>query len=150
MRLTFLSGFFSLILSTLAFAQSVDRTDPTATASAVLTALQERDLATLAALSGENNIEFFAELAAAGPDHNDYDEVFSGWRADAFDNWDGTLDAPRYNERRGSTMALFQIGAEVDGELPVLVLTQDAAGQWGLEDINSPSPADFAALPTEP
>ncbi|MEM8665437.1 MAG: hypothetical protein AAGF49_15105 [Pseudomonadota bacterium] len=141
--------FAFLVAAILAFAPAamaddVDRSDPQAVTVAFLEAWKARDLKAMAPLMNSNNTEFFQELAAAGKNHPRYDRIFSGWRDEAAMNWDGTLEATRYD--RGN--ALVPIGA-AGSETFVVVLFDEADG-WAVEDINSPSTKRFEGLPTSP
>ncbi|GGL70782.1 hypothetical protein [Wenxinia marina] len=135
-----------LLSAGLASAQEVvDRDDPMATARAFLLAYQARDLATIAELSNETNKEFFDEIAAVGPSHPEYDEIFGGWVVTAIDGWDGALANPRY-DGRGHAHVPFGM---MEDELQTVVLSNEGQG-WGIEDMNSPSPEMFAEWSDRP
>lgn len=135
---------FAVLPATLAAAE-VDRSDPVATAQAFLTAYKARDLAVMAELVNQTNKRDFTELAEQGESHGMYKGVFSGWRWEAATSAPDTVGEVRYRRDEAVVFLTDMPGDEV----AVLVLTSDA-GVWGIEDINSPSPADFAALPTTP
>lgn len=123
--------------------QPVDRSDPGAVAKAFLSAYQARDLVRLSMLVNETNRPLFEDLARVGNAHPMYGEIFSGWRADAAQAWDGTIGPPRYD---GSD-ALVALGEPVGEEVMVVVLTFGSKG-WAVEDINSPAASAFETLPT--
>ncbi len=119
-----------------------DRSDPAAVAGAFLTAYQARDLPALAVLVNKHNQRMFDALAQGGKDHPAYAEVFSGWRAEAADAWDGATLETRYD----GAQAVVRFGDMVAGETAVVVLSDEDG--WAVTDINSPDRADFDALPT--
>jgi hypothetical protein len=123
-------------------ASAVDRTDARSTAQAVLQAYKARDLAALAGLSNAGNQQFFSEIAAQGEAHPRYASIFSGWRWDAVQAWDGALRDLRY---RGADEARVHFGDMQGDEIAVVVLEWED-GQWAFEDVNSPSRADYQAL----
>lgn len=128
----------------LAAQADTDRGDPRAVSEAFLTAFQARDPATLATLVNQKNRPLFEAIAAEGESHPDYGEVFSGWRAEAADGWDGTTLEIRY----AGEDAIVRFADLSADEIAVLVLeNQDG---WAIEDINSPDRASFEALPTAP
>lgn len=125
-------------------AQALDRSDPSAVASAFIEAYKARDLKAMAPLVNANNAKLFEKLAVEGKSGRTYDRVFSGWRAEAVDGANGITGPVRL--RDDGAEALVPIG-EAGGETFVIVLTDEPAG-WAVEDINSPSSASFQALPT--
>ncbi|WP_108660306.1 hypothetical protein [Acuticoccus kandeliae] len=129
-----------------ASAADIDRTDPAATAEAFILAFKARDLQALAALVNEENREFFAALAEKGEAHRGYDDVFTGWRAEAADAWDGAMADARY-EKADEVFVPF---GPMDGdEVTVIVLTKEDIG-WAVEDVNSPDRARLMEMPTTP
>lgn len=126
-------------------AADLDRSDPSAVAEAFLTAFKARDLEALPGLVNTYNQQVFAGIAEKGETHPDYAEVFTGWRADAVDAWDGTIDEVRYD----GDDAVVLFGDMPGEEVAVLVLAKEAGG-WAVSDVNSPDRADFVALPQEP
>ncbi len=128
-----------------AHAGDLDRTDPAATAKAFLMAFKAKDVAAMAPLTNTKNRDMFSALAKDGDKHPAYDEIFGGWRFEAVEKWDGTVEPTRYDDRGRAIVGFATIGDEV----AVVVLTKDG-DDWGLEDINSPSKQRFDELPTEP
>ena len=126
------------------WAAEIDRTDPAATAQAFLTAYRAKDVKAMAPLANKTNEKFFNELAAQGETHKAFNDVFSGWRWEAMQLSD-TVGEVRYDKRG----AMVFVGAMPGDEVGVIALTKDD-GIWGIEDINSPSPADFQGMSATP
>jgi hypothetical protein len=122
--------------------QTVDRTDPSATAAAVLSAYQAREVEALAPLANRDNRELLLELSAQGEQHPRYQSIFSGWRWDAVHAWDGVLGEVRYRNAAEALVSFAELGPD---EIAVVVLTWEEGG-WAFEDVNSPSRARFEAL----
>ena len=129
-----------------AFAADVDRSSAHATAQAFLTAYKAKDLAMMAELVNQSNKKFFNKLAKEGEASSGYKEVFSGWRWKVAVGATEVSDEIRYNKRGEALMMFSEMPSN---EVAVFVLTNEA-GVWGIEDINSPTPAEFAAMPTTP
>jgi len=129
-----------------AIADEIDRSDPVATAQAFLMAFKTKELATMAELVNSSNKEMFEELAVEGKTNRGYKEVFGGWRYEAALAATSVSEPLKYN-RRGEGVVMFH---QMEGdEVAVFVLTNED-GVWGIEDINSPSVADYDALSTTP
>jgi hypothetical protein len=122
--------------------QTVNRTDPSATAAAVLNAYQAQDLEALAPLANRDNRELLHELAEQGDQHPRYRSIFSGWRWDAVHSWDGVLGELRYRNANEALVSFAVLGPD---EVAVVVLTWEEGG-WAFEDVNSPSLTSFEAL----
>ena len=118
-----------------------DRSDPVAVSDAFLTAFKARDLDTLATLVNRYNRTLFDAIAAEGENHPDYAEVFSGWRGEAADAWDGETLELRYDDDQ----AWVRFGDISADETAILVL--DDEDGWAITDINSPARADCDAKP---
>ena len=137
---------FALFLAPLAAtAQEAPEADPYAAARVVLMAYRDRDLATLSLMANGTNRSLFVELAMQGADHPRYDSIFRGWRTEAVDGWDGALGNYRIDSR-GMVQVPFAV---VGNEVMTLVLEEETGG-YGFEDVNSPSTADFLAMPVTP
>ncbi len=142
----FIMGFLLVLgLAAIVEAQHLDRSDPEAVALAFVEAYQARDLPAVAPLMNATNRSLFDALAEQGRDHPAYEDVFSGWRAEAVDGAEDLTGAPRY---RANGEAMVPIGA-AEGETFVIALTTGDDG-WAVEDILSPATSDFEALPTTP
>lgn len=118
-----------------------DRSNPVAVSEAFLTAFKARDLDTLADLVTRYNRPLFEGIAAEGENHPDYGEVFSGWRGEAADAWDGETLELRYDDDQ----AWVRFGDLSAEETAVLVLSEEEG--WAVTDINSPARAAFDARP---
>lgn len=125
-------------------ADAIDRSDPVATAQAFLTAYRAKDVNAMAVLANQTNEDFFGELAAKGEAHEAFNDVFSGWRWEAM-NLSDKVGEVRYDNRGAMVFVSEMPGDEVG----VIALTNDN-GVWGIEDINSPTPADFNAMSARP
>jgi hypothetical protein len=129
---------------------TLDRTDPTSTAKAIIQAYRDKDLAALAALSNGGNKTMLTEIATRGPSHSRYESMFAGWRWDAVQAWDGRIGTVRYRELGGVNPRLearAQFGTiGPDEVLVVTMISED--GRWCFEDVHSTSVKDFAALGT--
>lgn len=129
------------------------RIDPAEAARAILTAYRARDLAALARSATADNRALLQEIAAQGEAHPRYRSVFGGWRTAAVQAWDGRVGEVRYRDLRdgprGTVEAQVAFGRSAD---EVFVVTLELRGStWLFEDINSPTPADFAGgRPTPP
>jgi hypothetical protein len=127
----------------------LDRMDAAATAAAVLTAYQNRDLEELAALSTPENSSMIGEIAQQGAAHPRYRSLFSGWRWKAVRDWRGRTGELRYvNYPGGKVLPPWSMAwvafAEVEGFDEIIVVAlRRAGGQWEFEDIQSPAKADF-------
>ncbi|MEE8270626.1 MAG: hypothetical protein V3R98_02680 [Alphaproteobacteria bacterium] len=126
-----------------AVAQRFDRTDPIAVATASLEAYQARDLDALMPLVSSFNRSLIQELAVKGESHPRYGSLFSGWRWRAVEAWSGFIGEVRYRRRS----AMVEFGTVGDAEVAVVALEWEDGG-WSFEDVNSPSTADFRAMPT--
>lgn len=128
-----------------AYADEIDRTDPSATAIGFLKAFKAKDVVAMAEFSNAENKEMFDDLAANGEASKVYNNVFRGWRFESASAWDGSVGQVRY--RKGDAIVPFH--EMEDDEIAVVVLTKEN-GVWGLEDINSPSKSRLESLPTSP
>lgn len=123
----------------------VDTTDARAVARAVLEAYRARDLAALAGYGTQDNRTLIAEIAAQGAAHPRYRSLFSGWRWEAVETWDGQLGEVRYRDLRGAIQRTVRADV-LFGRSPTEVFVVSLElheGRWQFEDILSPSPADF-------
>ncbi len=127
-------------------ADGLDRTNAAQVAAASLTLFRERDLAGLSEISTAANRRILAELAEQGPSNSRYQSVFQGWRWDAVQAWDGTIEEVRYRHFVGSADEGYEAQAkfgELDyPEIATLVLKWED-GQWAFEDISSPNLSTF-------
>jgi hypothetical protein len=110
---------------------AVDRSDPSATAAAVLRAYGTRDLDALKQLSGPHNQKILEEIAAQGESHPRYRSIFLGWRMEAVLKWDGKLGEPRDSGKR--VQVPF---AEAGPEFNYVVTLERESSIWAFEDIN--------------
>lgn len=133
-------ALFSLVLALAIapFAGAADRTNLVATAKAFAIAYAARDVAAMAELVNSNNTKMFRELAEQGENHRDYQGVFSGWRWKYGSKWSDASGEVRYR-RDQALVFVAELTAE---EFVVLVFTSED-GQWGLEDIHSPSKSSW-------
>lgn len=136
------AAFFMMVAAGVASAQPLDRGDPAAVAEAFLAAYQRRQLEALPNLVNAKNRPVFDAMAAQGASHPAYSRVFSGWRAEVVDAWDGQLGPLR--ESGGEILAPF---LEISADEIAVVVLQNEDGLWLVEDVNSPQRTDFEALP---
>ena len=121
----------------------VDRTDAKSTAGAILRAYKAKDLRTLATLSHGRNHDMFVEMADSGKSHTRYNSMWSGWRWEGAQTWNGQIGEARYSQGRSRISASVKFGeSEIDTSILVVKLEWED-GKWCLEDINSPSPENF-------
>jgi len=124
----------------------LDRTDAAQVAAAVLHLYRQMDLAGLAELSVEVNQDIIASIAKLGPSSSRYESVFSGWRWEAVQLWDGDIRAVRYRHFVDSSADTYEAHvwfADVDSSEIVTVVLQWENDQWAFEDINSPNLSSF-------
>ena len=144
--LTLLAAAFLFVAPvSVASADDVDRSDPVATAGAFLKVYKAKDPAAMAPLMVEEAQGFLAEIAEQGESHKGWNRVFGGWRMTAAEGWDGDLSEARF--RDGMAVVKF---AEMEGDEVAVIMLKKEGDTWGVEDINSPSPADFEKLPKTP
>jgi hypothetical protein len=124
---------------------TVDRTDPAATAKAILGAYKEKDLALLSKLSSETNAGIMAAMAEQGEGHGRYKSFFSGWRWDAVSGWDGQVGEVRY---RGADAAAVRFGKFSDAEIAIVSLVW-GGGKWCFDDVNRSELSRFESLPAD-
>ena len=120
----------------------VDRTDAKSTAGAILKAYKAKDLRTLATLSHEFNHDMFVEMADSGKSHTRYNSMWSGWRWEGAQTWNGQIGEARYSQGRSRISASVKFGESESGSILVVKL-EWVDGKWCFEDINSPSPENF-------
>ncbi|MDH3600685.1 MAG: hypothetical protein OEU26_13710 [Candidatus Tectomicrobia bacterium] len=105
----------------------VDRTSAKETARAILSAYRSRDVIALASLVNRTNRSIFIELAGQGENHPRYGSVFSGWRWQGVQAWDGKLGEARYRHYVGTAgdeyQANVKFGQLGPDELLVVTLT---------------------------
>jgi hypothetical protein len=132
--------------------EELDRKDPQAVANAVLSAFKARDLNALAAICTQDNQAMFSEIAAQGEKHPRYASIFSGWRWEAIQKWDGSVGETRYRHYVGTARNEYQAGVKFGEMSPeewaVVTLTWEN-GQWAFDDIHSPEPETFKEGATE-
>jgi len=128
-----------------AITATVDRSDPAATARAVLTAYRDKDLEALSRLCTRWNSGLMAEMAKSGEGHPSYASIFGGWRWKAVSAWDGRLRETRF---RGPDAAAVAFGDIEPDEIAVVSLEWEG-GRWCFDDVNSPATSRFKSLPTE-
>jgi len=126
----------------------VDGRDPKAVARAFLSAFKNGDLKRLADLANRDSKQVFAELARDGEKHSRYKSVFSGWRWESVQNWDGEIGEVRYGNGLGVPVASVLYDEKVDEVFVVVLHLED--GGWAVEDLNSPSRVSFERLRLEP
>ena len=114
---------------------NVDRSDPESTAQAILTAYKAKDLSALADFSTTSNKEILSEIAAQGEKHPRYQSIFSGWRWEAVQGWQGKLGEVRYKRIAGEPVAQVYLGGLDGDKIAVVTLTWEK-GQWCFDDIN--------------
>lgn len=124
----------------------VDRSDARSTATAALKAYQSRDVIALAGLVVPNNRQIFIELAGQGKQHPRYNSIFSGWRWQLVQSWNGNIGKVHYRHNVGSAVdnyvAVVKFADMGPDEISVVTLDW-GDGQWWFEDIHSPSRAEF-------
>lgn len=127
-------------------SSKVDRTNAKATAGAVLSAYRARDVIALAGLVNETNRGIFVELAGKGESHPRYNSVFSDWRWESVQAWNGQMGEARYRHYVGTARDEYQahikFGQLGPDELLVVTLTWEG-GKWCFEDIHSPTHKSF-------
>ncbi|MBX3054793.1 MAG: hypothetical protein KF753_25200 [Caldilineaceae bacterium] len=132
--------------------EGVDRTDAAQMADLVLLFYRQMDLKGLAQISTFANQGIIASVAELGPSSSRYQSVFSGWRWEAVQFWDGKLREVRYRHFVGSGQDSYEAHvhfAEMTGsEIAVVVLKWENE-QWAFEDINSPTQRAFEEGRTE-
>ena len=120
----------------------VDRTDAKSTAGAILRAYQAKDLRTLATLSHGRNHDMFVEMADSGKSHTRYNSVWSGWRWEGAQTWNGQIGEARYSQGRSRISASVKFGELVNGEFLVVKLKCEE-GKWCALQIENLSPDMF-------
>lgn len=131
---------------TLIPVKDVDRADPSMTATAILQAYKARDLVALAELSRSLNRDMFSELVRQGESHPRYKSIFSGWRWQAVQAWQGQIDEVRYRQVRNADASRLEARVKFGEIRPdeyavVTMIWED--GKWCFEDINSPNRTYF-------
>ena len=131
-------------------ADTLDRTDPVATANAFLAAYKDKDVATYFALLSKANQQQLASLGTDGEASPFYGPVFSSKYFRATEQHGGTFGAHGPVRMDGDKRMLFAYG-EVpdDGRITVLVLALEN-GHWVAEDTDAMAPAELEAFAEAP
>ena len=126
-----------IIVPMIGFGQNkVDRTDAKSVANTVLNAFKEKDLKQLQIVSHSSNKEIISDILKKGEDHPRYNSLFSGWRWDAVNNWDGYSLEIIEEDARESRVKFGESKEDNENYVVTLVWVD---GKWCFEDIHSPS-----------
>ena len=120
----------------------VDRTDAKSTAGAILRAYKAKDLRTLATLSHRFNHDMFVEMADSGKSHTRYNSMWSGWRWEGAQTWNGQIGEARYSQGRSRISASVKFGESESGSILVVKLKWED-GKWCALQIENLSPDMF-------
>ncbi len=124
--------------------RAIDRNDAKDTALAILQAYKTRDMVALASLSRELNRDIFSEMVKQGENHPRYNSIFSGWRSQAVQAWQGQIGEVRYRGGSGSETARVKFAETGPDRIIVVVLIWEN-GKWCFEDINTSDRNTFEA-----
>ncbi len=124
-----------------------------AVASAILTAFQQRDVATIGAHSSAYNADFFASVISG---EQDSASVFNGTEGRAAMAWDGLILPARYRPDGNAVIPFARevgegavsLEVQLDARLIAVVLTLDGPDDtsWGIDDLNFIEVNDYMAL----
>lgn len=129
-------------------SRKVNRTHARSTADAVLTAYKAKDLAALAEYSTTSNKNLLEKVAAQGENHPRYQSIFSGWRREAVERWQGKLGEIRYKQMAGAPVAQVQLVELGEDKIAVVTLAWEK-DRWCFEDINRSDRQRFEKGTTE-
>ncbi|MEJ6398849.1 hypothetical protein [Yoonia sp. 208BN28-4] len=140
----------------------IDLTDPNATAVAVIEAFRAKDGPAFGPLVNEVNARFATMVADMPADDPEWDDLFSSWRQQGLDVWDGTILPAKQRGDDPMTLTVpFALSSNDVGQplsqtecaapcrYLVIVLTRDSETDttWGFEDING---RDLSAYDADP
>ena len=125
----------------------LDRTNPQATTLTVLSAYKEQDLKILKLLSTDENIKIIEKLML-DQEIVEGRRIFSNWRWEMIEKWDGTIKDIRKNKEGDAMYLAFFKPADGKAlsEVGVVKMTLEG-GQWCFDDIQSPTKMEFERLP---
>lgn len=124
-------------------AATIDLSDPLQVAAAILHAYGNKDLPALLHFTSGRNREFVEEFMELDADDPELEELYSGWRWEAVEEWDGELQEVRYFTRGDEVIAEVHFADMGSDEIATVALFPED-GLWYFEDIHSPSPERFA------
>ena len=128
----------------------IDRTDPDATAAAVIKAFLKEDGPAVAALFNEINQRAVPQFMTLAPGDPEWDDLWSDWRQAGLDAFDGSILPARLSAEDGTEAVIpfaydgesgatsIREGCPDSCRYLVIVLTLDDYDDttWGFEDIN--------------
>lgn len=127
-------------------ASKVDQSNPQTVAQAVLNFYKKKDLESLKFLSTTQNADILNRMILT-KDEAAQNQLFSGWRWDKINGWDGKIKEVRFSDNLKTAFALFDLpeNATADTEISVISLVSENK-QWKFEDIRQYDKKSFDAL----
>ena len=126
-------------------ALKVDRTNPIDTATGILVAYKNKNLNILKQLSTSENIEVIDRILL-NPDMVEGRRIFSDWRSEMVDSWDGSIKEVR-TQNNDVIYALFYEPSNALSSTKVGVVALELeGGQWSFSDIHSPTKGSYSQL----
>jgi hypothetical protein len=128
--------------------KELDRTDSRLTATAILQAYKTRDLLALSELSTRGNRAILSEVIKEGEQHPRYNSIFSGWRWQSIQAWQGQVGESRYRQLSETENRYLKARVKFaengrDSFVVVTLILED--GKWCFEDINNADRQGFEA-----
>lgn len=124
----------------------VDLTNPKMVAGAVLDFYQKKDLEALKYLSVEKKANILEGIIVKN-DPATIQNIFSGWRWEKINQWNGKIAEVRFSENLKQSYAIFDMPETVTPESEVsVVVMQSENNQWKFDDIQKFTKKGFDSL----
>ncbi|MHC5081687.1 MAG: ankyrin repeat domain-containing protein, partial [Planctomycetota bacterium] len=118
----------------------VNREDVGATFRAILILLRSQKLTPLLKLTAEETRKRYEEIASGGKTHPGFRYLYSGWRLEAIESWDGPVGEVRFWRFGNRVKAEVQLGTS-EGKFIVIVLILVEKAWWFVDLVRTPPEA---------
>jgi hypothetical protein len=124
----------------------VDQSNPAVVATAVLNYYKNQDLESLKYLSTQQKSLIIQRVILTN-DNTDKEKIFSGWRWEKINQWDGKIKEVRFADNLKSAYALFDLPEKAGPTSPVTVVTMVSENEkWKFSDIQNYTKQSFEGL----
>ena len=127
-------------------ATKVNQSNPAEVAESVLSFYKDQNLEALKHLSIHQKSVIIQRIILSG-DETAKQKIFSGWRWESINKWDGKIKEVRFADNLKSAYALFELTENSNPTSPATVVTMVSENEkWKFDDIQKYTKQSFEGL----